>query len=124
MDISPYFWLFLGGLLTVAFAATAYFFYPFSTKKQIIPPQTLTQTPEPTPTHETEKNAETPLIETHLIHVGKTVFDTRKQTLLMDGIEQKLTFQEAQLLQLFCDNRNELLERGFILKTVWGYPLT
>ncbi len=115
MGISPYFWLCLGGLLTLAIGSMAYFFYPFSKQKQSTSQDISQDILSLTPTHEPKKAA-----ETHLIHVGKTVFDTRKQTLLIDTIEQKLTFQEAQLLQLFCEYKNELLERDFILKTVWG----
>ncbi len=105
--ILPYLWLFLVGLLTLALGAMAYFVYHFSKKKQEIPAST--------PTNSTEK-----INEAHLIYVGQTQFDTRKQTLLIGNNEQKLTFQEAQLLQLFCEHKNELLERDFILKAVWG----
>jgi hypothetical protein len=59
------------------------------------------------------------ITDINLIFIGKTQFDTKNHTLLIDNIEQKLTYQEAQLLQLFCKNKNELLERDFILKTVW-----
>lgn len=104
---ASYLWLFLGSLLTLTIGAIAYFFYLFSKKKQDIP--------QPMPTNSMEKPD-----ETHLIYMGQTQFDTRKQTLLIGEIEQKLTFQEVQLLQLFCEHKNELLEREFILKTVWG----
>lgn len=57
---------------------------------------------------------------THLITIGQSLFDTRNQTILINNIEQKLTFQESKLLELFCTHKNELLEREVILKAVWG----
>jgi hypothetical protein len=99
--------VFYGSLLGLTIATMAYFFYNYFKKKAIVEPSITpiaVQKPD----------------ETHLIYVGQTVFDTQNQTLLINRIEQKLTFQEAQLLQLFCQHKNELLERDFILKQVWG----
>jgi Transcriptional regulatory protein, C terminal len=104
---ASYLWFILGGLFVLTILTMAYFFYKNAKKMEPIQ--------EPMPSNDIQK-AE----EAHLIPIGKTLFDTRKQTLLIAEIEQKLTFQEAQLLQLFCEHRNELLERDFILKTVWG----
>jgi DNA-binding winged helix-turn-helix (wHTH) protein len=119
MVFSPYFWLCLGGLFTLVMGAMAYFFYPVFKQKQAVSQGVSLDIPQDSspsmPTHSVQKT-----VETHLIYVGKTVFDTRKQTLLIGQTEQKLTFQEAQLLQLFCEHKNDLLERDFILKTVWG----
>ncbi len=56
----------------------------------------------------------------HLISIGQSLFDTHNQTILINNIEQKLTFQESKLLELFCTHKNELLERDTILKAVWG----
>lgn len=56
----------------------------------------------------------------HLISIGQSLFDTHNQTILINNIEQKLTFQESKLLELFCTHKNELLERDAILKAVWG----
>lgn len=122
----PYFWLCLGGLLTLTMGTAAYLFYPFSQEKRPIfqvfqgispnnSPNISQDSVPSTPTHLAVKTN-----EARLIHIGQTVFDTHKQTLLMGNNEQKLTFQEAQLLQLFCEHKNELLERAFILKAVWG----
>jgi DNA-binding winged helix-turn-helix (wHTH) protein len=98
---------FYGSLLFSVIAVFAYFFYNHFKKKAIVSPSIT-----PIPVQKTD--------ETYIIHIGQTVFDTQNQILLIQNIEQKLTFQEAQLLQLFCQHRNELLERDFILKTVWG----
>jgi hypothetical protein len=99
--------IFLSILLVLAIATLAYFYKEYSNKKELFPPPIVAN-----PNQKTD--------ETHLIHIGQTIFNTRNQTILMHHIEQKLTFQEAQLLQLFCQHKNELLERDFILKTVWG----
>ena len=119
MAFFPYFWLFLGGLFTLTMGAMVYFFYPVPKQKQAVSQDVFPNIPQDsapsTRTNPLEKTA-----EAHLIYVGQTVFDTRKQTLLIGQTVQKLTFQEAQLLQLFCEHKNDLLERDFILKTVWG----
>jgi Transcriptional regulatory protein, C terminal len=99
--------VFYGSLFLLSIATMAYFFYNYFKKKTIVSPPIA-----PIPVQKID--------ETHIIYIGQTVFDTQNQTLLIHNIEQKLTFQEAQLLQLFCQHRNELLERDFILKTVWG----
>ena len=56
----------------------------------------------------------------HLIKFGNTIFNTANQTLNTEGVETPLTFREAKMLQLFCQHKNKLLERDFILKMVWG----
>jgi DNA-binding winged helix-turn-helix (wHTH) protein len=99
--------IFLGGLLFLVIGAMAYFYYEYAQNKALIAPLIV---PNP---HQEIDNA-------HLIYIGQTIFNTHNQTLLTPNSEQKLTFQEAQLLQLFCQHRNELLERDFILKTVWS----
>jgi DNA-binding response OmpR family regulator len=101
-------WVMLyGGLFIVAIASMAYFFYKYS-KKEMLISSSIT----PISVQKTD--------DASLIYIGQTIFDTHKHTLLIHNMEQKLTFQEAQLLQLFCEHKNELLERDFILKTVWG----
>jgi two-component system, OmpR family, response regulator len=58
--------------------------------------------------------------EMHLIKFGNSVLNTTNQTLNTEGIETQLTFRELKLLQLFCQHKNKLLEKDFILKSVWG----
>ncbi len=96
-----------GGLFIVAIASMAYFCYKYLKKQRLISPSIT-----PISVQKTD--------DAFLIYIGQTIFDTHKHTLLIHNMEQKLTFQEAQLLQLFCEHKNELLERDFILKTVWG----
>jgi DNA-binding response OmpR family regulator len=54
--------------------------------------------------------------------IGDYVFNPVKQTLVysIDGIEQKLTSKEAELLRYLCVNRNNVLDRNFALRTVWN----
>lgn len=50
------------------------------------------------------------------------VFDWRHRTISHDGkILFKLTAKEADLLFLFCEKPNEIVERSFVLKKLWGY---
>ncbi len=97
----------LGGLLVFGMAFIGYFYYrDFPKKSVLLPTNTLIQ-PENTDL-------------THHIAIGDSIFDTHNQTILINNIEQKLTFQESKLLELFCTHKNELLERDTILKAVWG----
>jgi DNA-binding response OmpR family regulator len=52
--------------------------------------------------------------------IGKFVFDTQKQTLTSDEQVTKLTTKESDLLSLLCANANEVLERNYALKKIWG----
>jgi len=54
------------------------------------------------------------------VTIGRSAFDAANQTLLVDGERHKLTYREAKLLQLFCQHPNQLLERDFILQSVWA----
>lgn len=54
------------------------------------------------------------------IAIGRSAFDAANQTLLVAGERHKLTYREAKLLQLFCQHPNQLLERDFILQSVWA----
>ena len=58
--------------------------------------------------------------EQHLIKFGNSIFNTSNQTLNTEGVETPLTFRETRMLQLFCQHKNKLLERDFIMKLVWG----
>jgi two-component system, OmpR family, response regulator len=56
----------------------------------------------------------------HLIKFGNSVLDTTNHTVYTEGASTQLTFRESKLLQLFCQHKGKLLERDFILKSVWG----
>lgn len=51
--------------------------------------------------------------------IGNYKFNTEKQTLICDEHEMKLTTKEVQLLRLLVLNKNEVVDRGFTLKTIW-----
>lgn len=53
--------------------------------------------------------------------IGDFVFDTQRQTLTYKDEEPtNLTTKETELLTLLCLYANELLERSYALKTIWG----
>lgn len=53
--------------------------------------------------------------------IGDYVFDTQRQILTYKDEEpKKLTTKETDLLTLLCMNANELMERNYALKTIWG----
>lgn len=53
------------------------------------------------------------------IRLGNFWFNPVKQTLLCGDRSHTLTYREAKLLRLFASHPNQVLERDFILKTVW-----
>lgn len=58
--------------------------------------------------------------ENSLLYLGQTTFDPANQSLMVAGTSQTLTYRETKLLRLFAEHPNQLLERDFILKSVWG----
>ncbi|MDR0419276.1 MAG: response regulator transcription factor [Prevotellaceae bacterium] len=55
-----------------------------------------------------------------VFQIGIYTFNSTKQTLTKDSIEQKLTAKESELLRQLCINRNAVLDRNFALKTIWN----
>jgi len=53
------------------------------------------------------------------LHIGKYIFDTKKQELHLGDKVQKLTTKESELLRLLYNHRNRILERNFALRTIW-----
>ena len=51
--------------------------------------------------------------------LGKFIFDTQKQVLLIGDKSMKLTTKESELLSLLCQNLNDVLERNYALKSIW-----
>jgi len=51
--------------------------------------------------------------------IGKYTFDSNKQLLTFGDKIFKMTTKESELLKLLCQNRNQILERNFALKTIW-----
>lgn len=54
------------------------------------------------------------------ISLGKFVFNLKKQTLIFNDTTENLTHREANLLYYLIKNKNQVLERSFILKKLWG----
>jgi DNA-binding response OmpR family regulator len=52
--------------------------------------------------------------------LGRFTFDYMNRNLVLDGLPQKLSTKEAELLKLFCEHKNTLLNRAAILTKVWG----
>lgn len=66
-------------------------------------------------------------MKTKILPIGKFIFNFPKQTLLFkpdgNGEDSKLkmlTHREAHLLFHLYNNKNEVLDRSFILKKLWG----
>ncbi len=59
-------------------------------------------------------------LNTEAITIGKFVFNLKKQTLQLNNTFETLTHREAQLLYHLIKNNDQVLERSFILKKLWG----
>jgi DNA-binding response OmpR family regulator len=57
---------------------------------------------------------------TDSIQIGTYTFNYTKQTLEYFKISENLTHREAQLLFYLFENKNEVLDRTFILNKLWG----
>lgn len=56
----------------------------------------------------------------NLLLFGKSKFDPANQRLFSGNEQHSMTYREAKLLHLFASNPNRLLERDFILQSVWA----
>ncbi len=52
--------------------------------------------------------------------IGRYTFDAAGLRLMIDGQERKLTQKEADILNLFCQEKGKILKREDILKKIWG----
>jgi DNA-binding response OmpR family regulator len=55
-----------------------------------------------------------------LYQIGKYQFDSENMTVFNDDEKIALTQRESELLKLFIDNKNRVLKREEILKSLWG----
>ncbi|MBI9039518.1 MAG: response regulator transcription factor [Bacteroidales bacterium] len=55
-----------------------------------------------------------------IIEIGKYCFDFDNLELTENELSQRLTLREAELLSLFCQNRNKILTREDILNNIWN----
>ncbi|WP_031525885.1 winged helix-turn-helix domain-containing protein [Dyadobacter crusticola] len=58
-------------------------------------------------------------IQTSEIYFGNSSLDSQNLILVCGNAKSQLTYREAKLLSLFVRNSNQVLERDFILKSVW-----
>ncbi len=54
------------------------------------------------------------------VNVGAMVFDYDRQILKTNGDEKRLTTKEADLLNMLCENRYDILDRNYALNKIWG----
>jgi DNA-binding response OmpR family regulator len=52
--------------------------------------------------------------------LGAVSFDPNKQTLTINGEQKKITTRESDLLSMLISRKNNVLERGYALKKIWG----
>lgn len=51
--------------------------------------------------------------------IGSFTLDYNSQILTNNGVEQRLTSKENELLRLLCENLNEVLDRSYALNKIW-----
>lgn len=61
-----------------------------------------------------------PIRDEVIFTIGTYVFDSKLRFITREGIKQKLSPKEADLLKLLCQNKNELLPRETALRKIWG----
>ncbi|MBS1597173.1 MAG: response regulator transcription factor [Bacteroidetes bacterium] len=59
-------------------------------------------------------------IMSHSVNIGKFLFHVHRQVLEKSGEEKKLSFRESELLKIFYENRDKIIERKDILNLLWG----
>lgn len=63
----------------------------------------------------------TPETEAQMVFtMGKITFDANRQMLIVDGVETKIATRETELLLMLLQHKNDVLERGYALKKIWG----
>lgn len=55
----------------------------------------------------------------HIINFGGFTLDTLHHVLIYKGKEKQLTTKELDLLYLFCEYKNRIVERSMALKKIW-----
>ena len=56
----------------------------------------------------------------HLFQLSTYTFDTVHHVLIRNGEEKRLTRKEMDLLYLFCESKNRVVERTFALQKIWN----
>ena len=58
--------------------------------------------------------------ENTISKIGNNIFDWENLRIIVNGIEHKITYREAELLKFFVENRNSVVTRERILNVLWG----
>ncbi len=58
-------------------------------------------------------------VEKGTFSFGNFVFDYNHQNLHLNGLDQKLTSKEAELLKILCEHENQVVDRSFALNRIW-----
>ena len=66
------------------------------------------------------KRAKTTEKTQQIFHVGRYTLDTLHHVLIYNGKEKRLTTKELDLLYLFCEYKNRVVERPLALRRVWN----
>jgi len=61
-----------------------------------------------------------PINDEVIFTVGSYHFDSQLRFITREGMKQKLSPKESELLKLLCQNKNELLSRETALRKIWG----
>ena len=67
-----------------------------------------------------QKRAKTYEKKQHIFNVGGYTLDTLHHVLIYNGREKRLTTKELDLLYLFCEYMNRVVERSLALRRVWN----
>lgn len=57
---------------------------------------------------------------TEIIKMGNYLFNVKNQTLVLNEVSETLTHRESELLHHLIQHKNQVLDRSFILKKLWG----
>ena len=58
--------------------------------------------------------------ENTISRIGENIFDWENLKIIVNGIEHKITYREAELLKFFVENKNTVVTRERILNVLWG----
>lgn len=67
-----------------------------------------------------KRQSKQPVNDDVIFTIGSYVFDSKLRHISREGVKQKLSPKESDLLKLLCQNKNELLQRDIALRKIWG----
>ncbi len=67
-----------------------------------------------------KRDGKKPQNQSTFYQLGQYSFDAKLRLIKKEDSQQKLSPKEAELLQMLCENKNELLPREAALKKIWG----